>query len=152
MPTTSVGFNDDGNPLGPDALVRYGPTLYVQIGFDATFRPGDAARPNLPEIRLPALVDTGATDSCIDAALGARLGLPVVDQGVVAGVQGASRVDMHLAQIYVPDLNCTVYGRFHGVRLSDGGQPHSALIGRTFLRSFTMVYEGRTGSVTISND
>ena len=59
---------------------------------------------------------------------------------------------MLLAQIYVPDLDFTVYGRFRGVRLSDGGQPHSALIGRTFLRHFTMFYDGRTGAVTISND
>jgi hypothetical protein len=33
-----------------------------------------------------------------------------------------------------------------------GGQNHAALIGRTFLRHFTMTYEGRTGTVIISND
>jgi predicted aspartyl protease len=106
----------------------------------------------LPEIRLPALVDTGATESCIDSVLATRLGLPVVDQWAIAGVQGESKVDVHLAQIYVPELDFTVAGRFSGVHLSDGGQPHSALIGRTFLQNFTMVYGGRTGTVTISND
>jgi hypothetical protein len=29
---------------------------------------------------------------------------------------------------------------------------HRALIGRTFLQQFTMVYEGRTGTVTIHNE
>jgi hypothetical protein len=33
-----------------------------------------------------------------------------------------------------------------------GDQAHHALIGRTFLQSFTMIYEGRTGTVTIHND
>lgn len=152
MPTTRAGFDDGGGILGGDALVRHGPTLYVQIGFDPTFRPDDAARPVLPEIKLPALVDTGATESCIDSVLATKLGLPVVDQWAIAGVQGESKVNVHLAQIYVPDLEFTVSGRFPGVHLSDGGQPHSSLIGRTFLQNFIMVYEGRTGTVTISND
>jgi hypothetical protein len=39
---------------------------------------------------------------------------------------------------------------FAGVHLVTGGQIHWALIGRTFLQHYTMVYEGRTGTVTIS--
>ena len=152
MPTTRVGFDDDRNLLGRDALVRSGPTIYVNIGFDAAYQPGVSGRPDLPDRQWPALVDTGAMASCIDSALAMELGLPVVDREHIAGVQGAFAVNVHLAQMYLPGLNWTVYGRFHGVHLSDGGQPHSALIGRTFLRSFTMVYDGRTGSVTISND
>ena len=152
MPTTRVGFDDGGGISGRDALIRYGPTLYVQIGFDPTYRPAETTRPNLSDIRLPALVDTGALESCIDSALASKLGLPIVDQGAIADVHGASTVNVHLAQIYVPDLDSTVYGRFSGVHLSEGGQPHSALIGRTFLQNVTMVYEGRTGTVTISND
>ena len=57
---------------------------------------------------------------------------------------------LHLAQIYVPALGWTVFGQFAGVHLIAGGQLHYALIGRTFLRNFTMVYEGKTGSVTLS--
>lgn len=152
MPATKVGFDDSGDTLGRDVLVRFGPTLYVQIGFDPAFRPAQIGRPSLPEIPLPALVDTGATASCIDSALAVQLGLPIVDRGEVAGVQGVSYVNVHLAQIYVPSLNFTVYGTFDGVHLSEGGQPHSALIGRTFLQFFTMTYEGRTGTVTLSND
>ena len=48
-------------------------------------------------------------------------------------------------------LNFTIYGMFAGVHLVAGGQIHRALIGRTFLQHYTMVYEGRTGTVTISN-
>ena len=91
-------------------------------------------------------------ESCIDSALALVLNLPIVDRQEVAGVHGADTVNFHLAQIYVPTLDFTVYGLFAGVHLCAGGQPHLALIGRTFLQSFTMTYEGRTGSVILSND
>ena len=56
---------------------------------------------------------------------------------------------MHLAQIHAPELNFTVYGAFAGVHLRAGGQLHTALLGRTFLRRLTMVYEGETGAVSL---
>jgi hypothetical protein len=37
------------------------------------------------------------------------------------------------------------------VDLIAGGQMHGALIGRTLLRHFKMVYEGTTGTVTITS-
>jgi len=41
---------------------------------------------------------------------------------------------------------------FSGVHLAAGGQHHLALIGRTFLQNFTLIYEGRSGNVTIHNE
>jgi hypothetical protein len=78
--------------------------------------------------------------------------LPVIDRRSVSGVHGAGEVNMHLAHIHIPMLNFTLYGAFAGVALQAGGQQHHALIGRTFLRNFTMIYEGRTGTVTIHNN
>lgn len=49
-------------------------------------------------------------------------------------------------------MNFTLYGRFLGVHLLAGRQPHQALLGRTFLQEFTMTYEGRTGVVTLSDE
>ena len=152
MPTTKCGFADQTGQSGRDALALYGPTLFVQIGFDPASRPSDGPNPNLPPDKHPALVDTGATESCIDSELALILNLPIVDRQKVAGVHGADTVNVHLAQIHVPSLDFTVYGRFAGVHLRAGGQPHFALIGRTFLRNFTMTYEGRTGNVILSND
>jgi hypothetical protein len=97
-----------------------------------------------------ALIDTGATTSCIVAGLAATLDLPIIDRRAVAGVGGTHEVNMHLAQIYVPELNQTIYGSFAGVNLTAGGQSHVALIGRTFLQHVTMFYDGRAGRVTIS--
>ena len=145
MPSTRIG-------LGRLRLIEQGPTLDVQIGFDPEFRPSELARPNIPEVRLPALVDTGATESCIDSDLARVLQLPVVDRQAIAGVHGASETNVCLAQIHVPDLGFTMYGRFASVHLAAGGLPHSALLGRTFLQHFTMTYEGQRGTVTIGND
>jgi predicted aspartyl protease len=152
MPSVRVGFNDAGGIPVPNWLVEFGPTLAVRIGLDPAYQHDQSTRARLPDRLYPALVDTGATDSSIDSALAMDLGLPVVDRATVAGALGAGAVNVHLAQIYVPDLDCTVHGRFAGVHLAAGGQRHFALLGRTFLRNFTMTYEGRAGVVTISND
>lgn len=148
MPSVECGFPLLQESRGPDSLIRFGPTLMVQIGFDPDFSPGST--PNLPSTEFHALVDTGALESCIDSGVASTLGLPIVDRQKVAGVHGSADVNVHLAQIYVPALELTTFGRFSGVHLRAGGQPHSALIGRTFLRAFTMIYNGGTGSVILS--
>jgi hypothetical protein len=81
-----------------------------------------------------------------------RLNLPIVDRQPIGGISGRHEANMHLAQIHVPTLNFTIHGSFAAVDLIAGGQRHNALIGRNFLSRFTMVYEGRTGTVTLSND
>jgi len=152
MPTTKCGVNDAPGRPGWLGLVGIGPTLMVNIGFDPTYDPATAKAPVLPPEQLYALVDTGAVESCIDADLAMRLNLPVIDRRNISGAHGAKEVNVHLAHIHVPSLLHIIYGPFCAVDLAGGGQQHRALIGRTFLRSFTMVYEGRTGNVTLSND
>jgi len=138
------GFNSQND------LVHFGPTLNVMIGFDPSYRSDSGNNPNIPANTYPALVDTGATQSCIDSALATHLNLPIFDRRNVSGVHGSQTVNMHLAQIFVPELNLIEYGQFSGVHLTAGGQPHFALIGRTFLREIVMAYDGSTGSVRLS--
>ena len=152
---TKCGFNDlpEKPGSGAESLSVHGPTLLVDIGFDPQFDAADInRRPQLAETSLHALVDSGASESCIDDDLAQKLALPVVDRRRVSGIGGIHEVNMYLAQIHVPSLRFTLYGAFAGVNLIAGGQSHYALIGRTFLRHFTMTYEGRTGTVTLSND
>lgn len=153
MPVTKCGFNDAPGAPGRELLVSSGPTLIVNIGFDPTYDPAKPSRPPiLPSDQLWALVDTGAMESCIDSDLAMRLNLPVIDRRPLSGAHGAKEVNVHLAHIHVPTLLFTIYGPFCAVDLAAGGQQHRSLIGRTFLKNFTMVYEGRTGTVTLSND
>ena len=137
-----------GFPGRPGDLVAYGPTLPVRIGFDPVFSLG-RGQVNLPPQLHNALVDTGAYASCIDSELAAVLDLPIINQQPVAGIHGTETVNMHLAQIEVPRLNLTIPGRFAGVHLTAGGQPHRAIIGRTFLRGMRLSYDGSTGEVTL---
>jgi predicted aspartyl protease len=153
MAETTCGFNDvEGGVSGGELLVNFGPTLLVDIGFDEKFDPGDFTKKPKPSLKgVYALVDTGATESCIDNLLAAQLNLPIVDRRSIAGVGGEHVVNVYIAQIHVPSLKFTAYGAFAGVELKAGGQAHSALIGRTFLRNFRMSYDGISGTVTISS-
>jgi predicted aspartyl protease len=154
MASTRCGFDDTPAVTGYNNLEFHGPTLHVRIGFDPTFdsQAVPIGVPNLPADTIRALVDTGALESCIDSTLAMTLNLPIINRRMVAGAHGAAEVNVHLAQIHVPLLRFTIYGAFCAVDLAAGGQTHLALIGRTFLRGFTMIYEGRTGTVTLHND
>lgn len=151
MPETKCGFVSSEIASGRDLLVTHGPTLLVDIGFDPKYDP--AALTTLPVLaatKLWAMVDTGATESCIDSDLAKKLGLPIVDRRHIGGVSGLKEVSMHLAQVHIPALRFTLYGAFAGVDLIAGGQLHYALIGRTFLQHFRMTYDGSTGDVTLA--
>jgi hypothetical protein len=75
--------------------------------------------------------------------LAAQLSLPVVDRELVCGVHGQREVDVFLAQVYVPALKFTEYGKFAGVELKEGGHRQHILLGRTFLSHFALVYDGK---------
>lgn len=143
MPIASCGFDDAW------ALARRGPTLAVKIGFDPDFQPENSTPPNIPTDSYEALVDTGAELSGIDNDLAARLGLPIVGRLQMAGVHGIAEVNMYIGQIFIPFLHATFYSKFAGAALRSSSQGHDALIGRDFLKNGTMIYEGRTGVVTI---
>lgn len=153
MPSTNCGYSDiPGGATGGALLTYYGPTLSVDIGFDPAYNanvPWAVPTGGITGIR--ALVDTGAGESCIDSTLASQLNLPIVDRRPVAGAHGSQDVNMHLAQVHVPSLNFTIYGAFAGVHLQAGGQPHQALIGRTFLKHYKMIYNGSTGLVTLES-
>ena len=95
----------------PGHLIQFGPTLKVMIGFDPSFRPKVNSTPNLPPNEYSALIDTGATESCIDASVAATLGLPVVNQRIVSGAHGQGSVNVHLAQIHIPLFDSPSMGR-----------------------------------------
>jgi predicted aspartyl protease len=154
MAEIKCGF--DSGPSGPgcDLLMTYGPTLLVNIGFDPAHDPATnpTAVPTPGIMDVHALVDTGASECCIDSLLASQLKLPIVNRRQISGIHGSHTANVYLAQVYVQFLGVTINGAFAGVDLKAGGQIHSALIGRTFLRHFKLSYEGKTGTVIISSD
>jgi hypothetical protein len=151
MVHAKCGFDGAPGTDGAQLLVNVGPTILVNIGFDPNWKPvppGPIPVAGITDVQ--ALVDTGAAESCIDSLLAAQLGLPIADNKPISGVHGSQRVNLHLAQIHIPSLSNTIYGLFAGVHLAAGGQVHRAILGRTFLRNFVMVYSGTSGSVTLT--
>lgn len=148
MPTVECGFLNGTAGLTPsELLARIGPTLWITIG---TYPGAAVAQPASVIQPVPALIDTGASQSCIDDLLAKQLQLQVVDQWITSGVSGSVTLDVYLAQITIPSLNLNQFGRFAGVHLQAGGQTHRALIGRRFLADCTLVYDGKSGSVTLT--
>ena len=145
MPSIECGFPDD-----PDLLAFNGPQIRVNIGFDPNYDPDTNSPLDFSEYLFPALIDTGATESCIDATLAKALELPVVDNRAIVGIHGPQVTDLHRAQIRIPDMGTTYDGRFAGIALRSSGAPFFALLGRDFLGMLTMVYTGGSGSVTIA--
>jgi hypothetical protein len=140
----SCGFS---GPDASDLLIEHGPTISVDIGFDPAWRLGRI--PSAKRRNVPALVDTGALESFIDCALAMELDLPVSDRRGITGSRGPHEVDVYTAQVYVPAFQFTVYGQFAGVYLSQGGMRFRVLMGRTFLKHFTLSYDGPTGQATL---
>ena len=128
----------------PDALVNIGPTVVVRVGLGRdVMDEGSEAREHL------ALVDTGALNNCIDHRFARALGLNSTGHVRIAGVGGLFDTEMYAAHVYIPALDFLIVGRFMGVSLH-GEEGHAVLLGRAFLRNFTMTYDGPSGSVILA--
>jgi predicted aspartyl protease len=153
------GSNPPKTISGRDALISKGPTISVEIGFNPSLFDSDPAKVQLaikdthaqPTQQLvEALIDTGATDSCIDEELATALQLPLIDQAHGSGIGGSEKFNVYLGHIKIASLGFIQYGRFMGVKLKAGNQPHQALLGRTVFRDMILVYDGRDGSVRLA--
>lgn len=97
-----------------------------------------------------ALVDTGASTTCIDDALAQSLGFPVID---VVQMTSASHADTE-ANVY--PIQMEIVGspirvnvpRAIGANLTPQGIV--ALIGRDYLQHCTLFYNSFTGAITLS--
>lgn len=136
----------------PDLLAEYGPVVQVDIGHDPDFEPSGRKPPELESRGLLALVDTGALECAIDLDLAIAIRLPRVDDKVVSGIHGPVTTEYYSAQIFVPGLPFTIHGDFAALPLRASGHPQSAILGRTFLMHFSMIYNGRDGGVIITDD
>ncbi|MCE2433466.1 MAG: retroviral-like aspartic protease [Candidatus Latescibacteria bacterium] len=128
------------------ALVEYGPYLNVYIGTDTTFYPDSSNQSKGP---YRALIDTGASQNCIDKILAQQIGLTPIDEQTSYGASGAFTATIFSGQICLPDLQWEIYGEIVAVDLKAFGN-FDILIGRTTLQHCIMTYNGPTGSVLLS--
>lgn len=148
MSSTQAGFKQGKAGAGAaDLLVQLGPTLLVDIGLRSRSTPGE--KPDLPQKKVRALVDTGAGGDCIDDEFAKTLGLPITDEGEISGVGGKHHAFIYMARLYIPKLDRLLFQPFTGVKLQQGEQWHRVILGRSFLRRYELIYNGPTGDVEI---
>ncbi|HEX9005441.1 MAG TPA: hypothetical protein VGB07_36375 [Blastocatellia bacterium] len=96
------------------------------------------------------LIDTGASNTCVDEAVAQKLQLPVIDVVQMTTPSHAS-VQQNVYPIVLEFLGFNVrldVPRAMGATLANQGLV--ALIGRDFLQHCTLFYNGITGQVTLS--
>ena len=98
-----------------------------------------------------ALIDTGASNTCIDIAIAQALGLPVIDVTKIASASHSStECNIYPVRFVVPGvftMNLDIE-RAIGVNLQSQGI--IALIGRDVLKNCTLYYNGPMGQITLS--
>lgn len=95
-----------------------------------------------------ALIDTGASNTCIDQQAALKAELPVIDMAMMTSASHAEHdVPVFAARLVIPEFNIdTDYAL--GANLD--GQNLIALIGRDVLQSAVLVYNGTDGTVSLS--
>ncbi len=134
------------------ALSIRGPVLQVTLGLEESVA-AQIVQQNKP-IPQPipglALVDTGASVTCIDNKIAEQLGLPVVDKVKMASAShDATEQNVYPVLIDFTGFKIRVNAqRVMGASL--GNQGLAVLVGRDLLQNFTLFYNGITGEITMS--
>ena len=149
MPILRIEFQDEDGERDPLALTASGPVIQAIIGPPSLATgPGQNLTSDPADQLVNALIDTGATASCVDEAFAIKLGLKVVDVWEVDGVAGTNQHNVYMAKLSVEDIGRRMNGRLIGVQL-DEFTP--VILGRDFLTGVIMIYDGVAGTVTITN-
>jgi len=162
MPILHIQFSPplqpDGSPypqpLNSPALVlqQRGPILQVQLTVLQSMAQQLVQQGHtLPDpVSGLALIDTGASNTCIDDAAATQLQLPVIDTVTIASAShAASLQNVYPATLDIAGLQIPInVERAIGAPLAAQGL--IALIGRDVLIHGTFIYNGFTGSITFA--
>ena len=147
MPILNIQYRHENANVAPESVLQaVGPTIQVFVGPAPPTE--DNGRIQFNGEKAAALIDTGATTSCIDEKLAQKLGLTPIDRQAIGGIKGKKEHIIYLGMIYVPaPLNKHKKGPFIGVDM-EKRQP--VLLGRDFLRDCIFIYNGTNGTITMS--
>lgn len=140
-------------PVPPQpVLAERGPILQVTVGVGQQIATQvlQAGGTLPPPVSGLALIDTGASVTCIDQDAANLLQLPVIDVVQVASAsQAAAEQNVYPIQIEVVGLPITVNAP-RAVGASLAAQGLLALVGRDVLQHCVLVYNGPAGSISLS--
>jgi hypothetical protein len=136
---------------GAQYLIRYGPRLNVEIHMPDPLVAllQQKNQPVPPPIVAKALIDTGASATCVDEQSIAPLGLTVIRQMPVCSPGGNRNVNVYPVKFTFPgtDLKDVDFAPVGACDLQAFGVV--ALLGRDFLSGKTLVYNGELSIVTL---
>jgi len=151
----SRGKTPDGNEIQVPpsiALLQHGPTVQIVIGLAQSFTDQllQQGQPLPQPVSGHALIDTGASITCIDNSAAQNLGLPAID---VVQMMSASHdsIEQNVYPIQMQIVGSPIrveIPRAIGANLAAQGL--LALIGRDYLQHCTLFYNGLTGEITLS--
>ncbi|MCL5611679.1 MAG: retroviral-like aspartic protease family protein [Chloroflexi bacterium] len=140
-------------PLPPPlALMQRGPIVQVTIGVEQNMAQQLVAQgAQLPQpVSGVALIDTGATSTCIDEVIARQLNLPAIDVITIASASHAnSKQNVYPALIEVIGI-AIKFNALRAIGVPLANQGIQVLIGRDLLQHCTLFYNGMIGSFTLS--
>ena len=155
MPIFNRHYVGQGNVHQPDALFMLGPFLEAQIHLPQPLinlltSQGQTLPAPKPGI---AIIDTGATRTCVDQQILTSLNLNPVGVMSLGTAAGPTQNYIYAARIEFTTIHMVLDSTVIGVSLQGqnvNGQPVIALIGRDLLRRGLFVYSGTGGFFTLA--
>ncbi len=128
-----------------------GPLLQVTVTIEENAGKGLLAKgETLPTPKSGlALIDTGASNTCIDDKAAQELGLPIIDVGKMTSASH----EEHPCNIYPVQINIVGFVSLNAPKAMGAAlaaQGLLALIGRDVLERCTLFYNGPTSEITLS--
>ncbi|MBF0459568.1 MAG: hypothetical protein HQK99_16885 [Nitrospirae bacterium] len=151
MPTHNILSDQHlDNITPPDLLWVRGPLIAVRIEIPLSLEKS-LIQDNI-SVPQPitgwGLIDTGAIATAVDINVIESLELVPVDRGIVLTPQGSAEQDKFSLRIMLTGLTTMNAPKVFGSKLKEHGV--IALIGRDILKHCVLVYNGTTGSCSLS--
>lgn len=144
------------NQIGPNVLVQTGPLLQVEVSIPPTLARFLTAQnqPIPPPVTGWALIDTGATSSCVDSKTITSLGVKPIGVAVTGTAGGPVQQHRYPAKFRFPGEGLEIeFSSVIGVNLagqSVAGHDIIVLLGRDVLSQCVFIYNGLGGFFTLA--
>ena len=156
MPIFDHRFVDEQNNPQPQALSVAGAILPVHVSVPLALE--DFLRAKNQEIPSPtkgiALIDTGASKSCVDHSVLVNLGIKSIGVVKIGTAKGATLCQLFPSRLIFPTLRLRVnFSSMAGVHLRGQvihDEPLIALVGRDILSRCLFIYSGYQGYYTLT--
>ena len=105
--------------------------------------PKAANEPAEEPVITNGLIDTGASDVCIDYRLAMQLGLKAVNQSTVNVVGGSTLATIYMGRLKVPEIGFDRIMPLYALKVRH--PTPEVLLGRSFLQNYIVTFDGPAG-------